>query len=446
MREYRYLCWCVIGVGLAGCGSRPEPGVVAENWATNTEQLGIQAIYPPRAQFEVGDVFIARSVPNGQKAKTADYVLGSLRIDHIDLSEELYESAPTVRFESTDTYDDGTGNGTVQARKVLPLMVRDRAVNSLVAFPGFTFASLSESDIGVNVASNAIGAMLGFGRRSQYSVSYSVPAAETYGVSYLQARRRFAALAPKRYTIADRQMMQEAAESLRKKRSTFFDRSPPVLVLITDVYLARAIDVSVSSEEGMSASFSALTMAMVDLSDKKKSLEAQLTKLRPAPKAAGEGEAGKVQTKEDKVTKMADPKTPDTPKPEEKPAEAPVAASSQAKIDQVEAELVQVNAQLREKVSKVAPDLPGVTGSVVRSSALGVTLRQAFARPVAIGFRGINYSVESLLPPKDADQVADVPKLSPGRTPVVLVRKGDDPSTILKIIMKLMDEDAPKAD
>jgi hypothetical protein len=181
---------------LAGCGSRPEPGVVAENWATNTEQLGIQAIYPPRAQFEVGDVFIARSVPNGQKAKTADYVLGSLRIDHIDLSEELYESAPTVRFESTDTYDDGTGNGTVQARKVLPLMVRDRAVNSLVAFPGFTFASLSESDIGVNVASNAIGAMLGFGRRSQYSVSYSVPAAETYGVSYLQARRRFAALAP----------------------------------------------------------------------------------------------------------------------------------------------------------------------------------------------------------------------------------------------------------
>jgi hypothetical protein len=240
--------------------------------------------------------------------------------------------------------------------------------------------------------------------------------------------------------------MQEAAESLRKKRSTFFDRSPPVLVLITDVYLARAIDVSVSSEEGMSASFSALTMAMVDLSDKKKSLEAQLTKLRPAPKAAGEGEAGKVQTKEDKVTKMADPKTPDTPKPEEKPAEAPVAASSQAKIDQVEAELVQVNAQLREKVSKVAPDLPGVTGSVVRSSALGVTLRQAFARPVAIGFRGINYSVESLLPPKDADQIANVPRVSPGSTPVVLVRKGDDPSTILKIILKLMNEDAPKAD
>ncbi|MFJ4192803.1 hypothetical protein [Pseudomonas sp. NPDC089534] len=435
MKCFKPLIVCLVGVGLVGCGSsKPEKGVVAENWSTNTEQLGIKAIYPPRAQFEVGDVFIARAVKAGHKIKTADYVLGSVRIDHIDLSEELYQSAPTVMFESTDTYEDGSGT-SVQTRKVLPLKVRERVINSQVAFPGFTFASLAESDVGVNVTSSAIGALLGFGRRSQYSVSYSVPAAETYGVTYLLAKRRFESLAPTRYSLTDHRMMREAAEDLQATQSRFSDGSAPVLVLVTDVYLTRAIDVIVSSEEGMSASFSALTLAMVDLSDKKKALEAQLIKLRrppegstpPAPAGGGDG-AGKVQTKEDAVTKAKDPAKPDQPEPEPEPkakvAAAPaVPADRQAEIDKVEDELVQVNAQLRQQVNKVAPDLPGVTGSVVKSSALGLTLRQAFARPVAIGYRGIHYSVGSL---QDSQTVADASggfKPAPGTNAVPLFKK-----------------------
>lgn len=403
MKYSKHLMLCVIGAGLAGCGSsKPAPGVVAENWTTNTEQLGIRAIYPPRAQFEVGDVFIARAVAAGQKIKTADYVLGSVRVDHIDMSEELYRSAPTVMFESTDTYDDGTGNGAVKTRKLLPLKVRERVINSQVAFPGFTFASLAESDIGVNVASSAIGALFGLGRRSQYSVSYSIPSAETYGVTYLEARRRFNQEAPTRYSVADREMMRDAAADLQASRVRQSDSSGPILVFVTDVYLTRSIDVTVSSEDGMSAAFSALTVSMVDLSDRKKNLEAQLAKLRkPSSGSAGVPPAGqddgKVQTKDAPVTKAKDPAKPDTPKPEDKPVTLPVTANKQAEIDKTEAELENVNAQLRQQVSEVAPDLPGITGSVVKSSALGVTLRQSFARPVAIGYRGINYSMESLL-------------------------------------------------
>ncbi|NNA55633.1 hypothetical protein [Pseudomonas koreensis] len=408
MKVSKHLVLCLVGAGLAGCGSsKPTPGVVAENWTTNTEQLGIQAIYPPRAQFEVGDVFIARAVEAGKKIKTADYVLGSVRVDHIDMSEELYRSAPTVMFESSDTYDDGTGNGTVKTRKVLPLMVRDRVVNSQVAFPGFTFASLAESDVGVNVTSSAIGALFGFGRRSQYNVSYSIPAAETYGVTYLEARRRFDQEAPVRYNVADRKRMRDAATALQASRARQSDASDPILVFVTDVYLARAIDVTVSSQDGMSAAFSALTLAMVDLSDKKKSLEAQLLKLRKPSGGSSEagadsegaespGEsAGKVQTKTDKVTKVADATKPDLPKPEDKPVTPPVTPGKQLEIDRLQAELEKVNSQLRQQVSQVAPSLPGVTGSVVKSSAMGVTLRQAFARPVAIGYRGINFSLES---------------------------------------------------
>jgi len=440
MKIFKDLVVCLVGVGLAGCGSsKPAPGVVAENWTTNTEQLGIQAIYPPRAQFEVGDVFIARAVEAGKKIKTGDYVLGSVRVDHIDLSEELYRSAPTVTFESSDTYDDGTGNGMVKTRKVMPLMVRDRVVNSQVAFPGFTFASLAESDLGVNVTSSAIGALLGFGRRSQYNVSYSIPAAETYGVTYLEARRRFDQEAPTRYSATDRRMMRDAAIALQATRARQSDTSDPILVLVTDVYLARAIDVTVSSQEAVSATFSALTLAMVDLSDKKKSLEAQLVKLRKPAGApvvssseagsGGEGDAkpdegaGKVRTKEDKITKVADTTKPDLPKPEGKPATPPVIQSKQIEIDRVQAELEQVNLQLRQQVSQVAPSLPGVTGSVVKSSAMGVTLRQAFARPVAIGYRGINFSLESFPVSQKAAGAGLVSKPVPTSDPVPLNRK-----------------------
>jgi len=447
MKYSKHLMLCLVGAGLAGCGSsRPAPGGVAQNWATNTEQLGIQAIYPPRGQFEVGDVFVARTVTAGQKMKTADYVLGSVRFDHIDMSEELYRSAPTVTFESTDTYDDGTGNGAVKTRKVLPLKVRERVINSQVAFPGFTFASLAESDVGVNVTSSAIGALLGFGRRSQYSVSYSVPSAETYGVTYLEARRRFSEVASKRYSMTDRRRLHEAAATLQASRARQSDSSGPVLVLVTDVYLTRSIDVTVSSEEGMSAAFSALTVSMVDLSEKKKSLEDQLIKLRkPSPGATGTPPAapepeGKVQTREDPVTKVKDPAKPDTPKPQDKPATPPVTASQQAQIDKTEAQLEQVNAQLRQQASQVAPDLPGVTGSVVKSSALGITLRQTFARPVAIGYRGINYSLKPIpASPTDSGTSGDF-DVAPGQEPVPLIREipvGDRPNfdqEILRVI------------
>jgi hypothetical protein len=411
MKASKHLVLCLVGAGLAGCGSsKPTPGVVAENWSTNTEQLGIQAIYPPRAHFEVGDVFIARATSAGQKLRTSDYVLGSIKIDHIDMSEALYRSAPTVTFESTDTYDDGTTNGPVSTRKALPLTVHNRVINSLVAFPGFTFASLAESDVGVNVTSSAIGALFGFGRRSQYSVSYSVPSGETYGVTYLEGRRRFDDVARTRYSVTDRQWMRDAAKALQSTHSKNSDGSGPILVFVTDVYLTRSIDVTVSAQDGMSASFSTLTLSMVELSDKKKSLEDQLAKLRkpaqgqavaPTPTAApdsnaGEG-AGKVRVADDTVATAGAPAKPEQPKPADKPATPPVTASQQTEIDKVEAELVQVNAQMRQQVDQIAPDLPGVTGSVVRSSALGVKLRQAFAQPVAIGYRGINYSIESLL-------------------------------------------------
>lgn len=402
MKASKHLMLCLIGVGLAGCGSsKPAPGVVAENWTTNTEQLGIKAIYPPRSNVEVGDIFIARAVKTGEKITTADYVLASTKFDYIKLDAQIAASARKHTFTSTATYDDGSGSGPVNTRALIPMMVCDKQVNSLVAFPGFTFASLAESDIGVNVTSSAIAAALGYGRRSQYSVSYSVPSAETYGAMYLLARTRFDEETLNRYSEEDLRRMRESAAQLQAAQVNKNNTAAPILVFVTDVYLTRAIDVVVSSEEGMSGTFSAVTLAMVDLSEKKKSLEAQLGKLTgqaPAPQqepAAGDTPKPKPEDPKPAVAKPEDPK-PDTP-------------AKQSEIARIKAELVQVNDELRKKVSQIVPDMPGVTGSVVRSSALGITLRQAFAEPVVIGYRGIHFKIASLNPKSNSGSSSPKP-------------------------------------
>ncbi|WP_139831393.1 MULTISPECIES: hypothetical protein [unclassified Pseudomonas] len=406
MYGYRFTVLCLVGMGLTGCGSsKPEPGVVAENWTLNTEQLGIKAIYPPRSNVEVGDLFIARAAKAGEKLSTGDYVLASTKFDYIDIDAQIVESARKHTFTSLATYDDGSGNGSVQARALIPMEIDGTQVNSLVAFPGFTFASLAESDIGVNVTSSAIASALGFGRRSQYSVSYSVPSAETYGARYLLARKRFDEETSTRYTEDDLRRMREAADQLQATQMKTANAAAPILVFVTDVYLARALDVVVTSDEGMSGTFKAVTLAMVDLSDKKKSLEAQLGKLtgEAATKPQAPAEAPKPKP-EDPKPKPEDPKpaaAAEKPKDDKPPKEGstpPKPPAKQAEIDRVKSELAQVNDQLRDKVSQIVPDLPGVTGSVVRSSALGITLRQAFAEPVAIGYRGIHFKIAALKP------------------------------------------------
>ncbi|MGY2286402.1 hypothetical protein [Pseudomonas gingeri] len=389
---------CVVGsfcVGLAACGaSHPKPGIVAQNWSENTEQLGIKAIYPPRANMEVGDLYIVRSAKSGTDLKTEDYVHSSIWFDRIDLKKELVGKASSIHFTSAVKVTDGSGKETT-AWQTPALNITEGStttkINNLVAFPGFTFASLAESEIGVNVASSAFGAAFGGGRKSAYTVAYSVPAAETYGVPYLAAKKAF-----KGYTQLELTELEKAAKALILPPSSKRTGTTPVLVLITELYFARALDVVVSSSEATNAQFSALTLSMVELSEKKSAIEEKLLALKNRQTPAPQG------------TALAGDGTP--------PAPEGTGAQSEAdkRIElQLQAELQQVNAQMNAKASQIAPNMPGVTGSVVRSSASSVTLRQAFDVPVAIGYKGIRFSIPELAPvPGDTDTPALVVPLT----------------------------------
>lgn len=404
MRKIHMLMVCTLSVGLVACSSsRPEKGAVAREWSTNTEQLSIRPIYPPSAIFEVGDIYVVRAAKVGSELKTADYYMSSKRFDRINLDKELIRAAPHINPAKTPKEP----SSTVKVMSVPDLFVPDTQVkiNSLVAFPGFTFASLAESEIGVGVTNSSIAALFGAGRKSGYSVAYSVPLAETYGVLYGDASIAVADHIQK-YDDKWRAKLRQAANSLSNTRSRDAEDVSPVLVLVTQIYLARSLDVIVTSTESSGAQISAVTRALTDLDERKKALETQLRALNPPAKGAPAADSGGAQAPAaGAVAKDAGTTAGASDK---KAVTAPVAPVNQAAINQTTAELEQVNEQIRQRIEAVTPDMPGATGSVVKSSASGVTLRLVFEYPVAIGYEGVNIDVEEFLANKNIVEPKDV--------------------------------------
>lgn len=394
MNNFHRLTIFAVCIGLVACSSRPERGAVVQQWSANTEQLNFKPIFPPRGNFEVGDFYVVRAAKAGNKMKTADYYMSSVWFDRMRLDEELKKAAPYVTAEKTPV----DKSGLVTATTVPDLFVPNTKVkmNALVAFPGFTFASLAESDIGLGVSNSAIGAFFGGARKSGYSVAYSVPMAETYGVLYSDAHLAADKYLSK-YTDAQRNKLTNAVVSL-KNDSKVNDKNDTtsVLVLVTQVYLARSLDVVVSSTESNGAQLSAVTRALTDLDERKTAIENQLRALKPAAKGDGAVDG-----------KSAEAKTGETKAAVDTPAVA-VPTTNQAIVKQKEAELAQVNADIRKRVESVTPAMPGVTGSVVKSSMTSLTLRQVFDTPVAIGYSGINIDIDTLIKDRKVVEAANI--------------------------------------
>jgi hypothetical protein len=365
-------------LGITACGaSHPKPGIVAQNWANNTEQLGVKAIYPPRAGMEVGDVYIVRSTVQGIDLRTEDYANTSIWFDRVDLKPALVGNAPSIKFTSSSKIIDSAGQEVFSWRVPdlqLPSGSGPVKINNLVAFPGFTFASADESEIGVNVATSAIGAVFGGGRKSSYTVAYSVPAAESYGVPYLAARKAFPS-----YHGEDLVRLRQAADSIRDS-SPSTTASAPVMVLITELYLARVLDVVINSSDTSGAQFSLLTASIAELGEKKQAIEDKLLALSNSKVAHGDDQA----ISEQAAPPEQAPAAVATPAIPAKPAPAKIAPALQAEakadgaidIAKLQSERELVMSQIRDKISQISPSMPGFTGSVVRSSATGVTLRQ----------------------------------------------------------------------
>lgn len=412
----------VLGLGilaLSGCQSdRPDPGAIAKEWSTNTSQLGIRPIYPPREVYP-GDVFISigYDVDSIEEIPTKAFNILPVRYSHIpNLQAVAALEKDRLRFPID------TSNTNAASFKGYP--DNDNRINCMVAFPGFTFASTSDVNLGANIPKSVWAAMFSTSSKSTYSVSYSVPKAEciSYEVGNVRPRVNtyLARLgAGEISNIQDTALSLRIPQDIQKKYS-----AAPILVIPYEVYYARTLDVTVNALDGSSSQLSATALSLIELSNKKQKLEDKLLALTGTATSqddeAGEGGVDAEGAAEQpaavppKVTAVAVPnaevpKSASVVKPAGTPPTEKPAAEQQPQVATLKAQIASVQQQLNATTKAHLPTVPGVTGSVTRISATGVSLSQTFSIPVAIGYRSIQYTIPTAGSPALANRINPTP-------------------------------------
>lgn len=216
-------------------------------------------------------------------------------------------------------------------------------------------------------------------------VSYSVPAAEYVSLELKPVLAK--ARAYKRgLTTAQILDLHDLAFTLKELH---VETQPSIgIVIPTEVYYARSIDVTVSTADASSGQLSAVTMAMVELSTRKQNLQDQLISLggTSPPEVSPEQPKAKV--------------TNETDSPSGGPTTGETTKNNSSRQTLLQSQISSIQSEMAQLSKSVIPDAPGVTGSVTRSSANGVTLSQTFYYPVAVGFRGLTYDLNEFIDKK----------------------------------------------
>ena len=360
-------------------GACAEPGTpdftfVAREWAKNVNALHIYPVYPPREDFQAGDLFLARkrvdkgSVDPGERT--------SLYVGHIDLTAEIKKHyAQRFRFPKTaEKSEQGKiWQQSAEANEVFG--AQSHVALPIVRFPGFTFARLTRTQAGASLPFRFLTALFGGATIDEETVNLSVPAAESYGLPAAHAYQKYRdycyrhvygeEVAPE----CDPSVLRYLLSSLPGGFSPERDR--PVMVLVTEVFYAREIDYSFGASAGFGLEAGVLL---------------KLKSVVEAHKVASDLRA------KDSATPASGGTTP---------PDAARAAPGSPSPDYLRL-LNQLETAL--KVYSAA-DTPGAGLSVISVSSEGITLRQTFPRPVAIGYRSISFGMPE--PPAAKEKSSD---------------------------------------
>ncbi|MDU0815796.1 hypothetical protein Q8X07_05135 [Pseudomonas aeruginosa] len=366
----------VIALGsmlIAGCPSKSlEPGAVAMQWATNVSQMGVYPFYPLREDVFPGDIYLVpvHSAGNlaSKKIPPKFYKIPPVYLASLDVCGLYKQMKKRPRMPTTTTYKLNDKDITPWTPPSFSFShtgcdlsgQEDFEIGRVVSFPAFAFASLSESRLGANVITGGVGALFGGGRKDQYYVTVSVPAAESITTQSTDIYRIFLSTYDVSKTPADgtkaadiKSLALQVEESNNSAGGGEVSIST-ALALITDVYYARVVDVSISASDSYSGQLSATALSLIERSEKLSKLRDALAGLKAETTESNEAEEARQQS----ISDMN--------------------------------ERIKIEAQEIAALSQMAiPNAPGITGSVTRASSTGVTLTQVLPKPVAIGYRAI---------------------------------------------------------
>lgn len=385
---------------LTACQSeRPQPGAIAQEWAMNTIQMGIKPLYP-LTEMSPGDVFLSvgYNVDSMADIPTKAFDIQPIIYANLDLSQIPTHEQEPGRF----IYPIDNSDSKKPAFKALTNS-RGRA-NCSVSFPGFSFASTLDYNLGADIPTSVWAAMFSTAHQSKYSVSYSVPSSQCVRVQVsrlmpLASQYLYGLDAAQMANMKNASMTLAIPAGLKKKYN-----ARPIVVIPYIVYSADALDVTINALDGSSTQLSATALALVQLSDQKQLLETKIRQLGGQPAAPGEAGNGAAEAQgaapsppgqgsQEAPAGAGDAAKPKTAAGQQDAPQGEGAAPQADRLASLQAQLAAVEQQLKATVQASTPSLPGVTGSVTRLSTTGITLHQVFNPPLAMGYRALQFEL-----------------------------------------------------
>ncbi|QDI08883.1 hypothetical protein electrica_02778 [Klebsiella electrica] len=378
----KYIAFSIYALTLiSGCSAPSiKSGYVAQQWAINTRQLGIHPIYPLSENYSVGDIYL---VPVGD-----DRTINNLPSESYNVTMKLITNIPVNEnemankngFSRTPDFQDSNGV-THKPGLFIEKVVNGKRVNSVCAFPGFSFAAAVGVSGGLEAAYDNAGVAAGGSKKSLYTVSYTVPDAECESISFMNGIAHLYEFKNSKYLPDlknEGDLLDARLRSLESGRESSGGMSAGV-VLATDVYYTRSLDITISAENDAAASASATFANITNISKQRADLIDQLTKLK-----------GPDVNQTTSVTQQQQ--------------------SLQTQIDSKQKEIDQMSKTLIPSGFPLA-----ASGSVASVSSNGITLKQSYAYPVAIGYNGIARKLSEFLafvpsPPGENIQKPVVPR------------------------------------
>lgn len=338
----------VFALVLAGCSSLGT-GEMSRKYTEAARALGLNPVYPPREEFQIGDVYLVSSVPDDPDGAVSVWI-GTVD----ELRDEANAFLKTrVIFNSTGAGTDGKTIGITQEDMASPdVAIRDeqRATSlTIAAFPSITMQA------GMTASTGLTGAMaaFGFGTSEQTTVTLDFNDVRTYGVPKVLVAQTYQSAAVQRFggerfDLGALELPEKIkAKEILSGRKWHGDRCLS-MVIVTRVFLTRQINYTYRDRSIVAAGL------------KVASKEGELSKVSAAPSITVN-----VLANSDDPTKNGET----------------AAAMAEA---------------MRIAVASVSSGASAEGGSFsfVSWDARGLTFKQIFQRPVAIGWEGFTLAAQ----------------------------------------------------
>lgn len=339
----------VIGLLLAGCGAT-KSGFVAKNWSDNIQELRIVPVFPPREDFQVGDVYASGydvDTPAQDLVDANGNPILQLWVASLPVASDLaIFYGNRAQFPATPSEAKDATKNTIAPEASGTSIFSGGNIDRLraVAFPAFLSARVTGGELGGLVPTELLNFKGGLSGRKATAANISVPYAESYGLP--------AGIVLEKYVSGTAQLPKADATS-GLKWSDYFGKTVKVVdvLVVTEVFYARTFDITIETESNAGATASG---------ELKVPSTAELTNIVSTSVTSSDTKTGIVQ--------VVPANTSEAVAAREKAALAAIA-----------------NAQ------GATTSYPGFSVKAFDSARGDIGLRRTYIRPIAIGYRGMTF-------------------------------------------------------